>query len=223
MAVSEAAKHAEIALRHDGEARARRAERAAERQVHLAPLRVSELSTIYCDRYGAPLLPDDDSGRDDAFVMAQHLARLSGDQRRNIVLWMRSWAPWMDQPELDQLIEAVLAKPRRWRADPIGKKINLLDIDRTRLGITTIGSADVTKEQRAARRKARKREDMKQRRKSAGAKPRADYEASSLARSKPWIAEGISRRTWYRRRANPSGQSDPAADLRLQAPLEPSP
>jgi hypothetical protein len=32
------------------------------------------------------------------------------------------------------------------------------------------------------------------------AQPRAEYEAQSLARSKPWEAEGISRMTWYRRR-----------------------
>jgi hypothetical protein len=33
------------------------------------------------------------------------------------------------------------------------------------------------------------------------AEPRADYLARSTARAKPWLAEGISRSTWYRRRA----------------------
>ena len=33
------------------------------------------------------------------------------------------------------------------------------------------------------------------------AEPRAEYEGRSLARLKPWLAEGISRATWYRRRA----------------------
>ena len=32
------------------------------------------------------------------------------------------------------------------------------------------------------------------------AEPRSEYEARSLARRKPWVAEGISRATWYRRR-----------------------
>jgi hypothetical protein len=29
---------------------------------------------------------------------------------------------------------------------------------------------------------------------------RAEYEARSLSKRKPWVAEGISRRTWYRQR-----------------------
>jgi hypothetical protein len=32
------------------------------------------------------------------------------------------------------------------------------------------------------------------------AEPRRDYEARSIARLKPWLAQGISRATWYRRR-----------------------
>ncbi len=32
------------------------------------------------------------------------------------------------------------------------------------------------------------------------AEPRAEYEARSISRATPWIAEGISRSTWYRRR-----------------------
>jgi len=31
--------------------------------------------------------------------------------------------------------------------------------------------------------------------------PRAEYESQSLSRRRPWEAEGISRATWYRRRA----------------------
>ncbi len=38
------------------------------------------------------------------------------------------------------------------------------------------------------------------------AEPRAEYEARSLSRTAPWRAEGISRATWYRRRAYPQGR-----------------
>jgi len=31
------------------------------------------------------------------------------------------------------------------------------------------------------------------------AQPRAEYEAQSISRLKPWEAEGVSRATWYRR------------------------
>jgi hypothetical protein len=37
------------------------------------------------------------------------------------------------------------------------------------------------------------------------AEPRSQYEARSLARRKPWAAEGISRATWYRREARKRG------------------
>ena len=46
------------------------------------------------------------------------------------------------------------------------------------------------------------------------AEPRSQYEARSLARHKPWAAEGISRATWYRRNARmrdaETGEQDPA-------------
>jgi DNA-binding transcriptional ArsR family regulator len=41
--------------------------------------------------------------------------------------------------------------------------------------------------------------------------PRAEYLARSLSRRQPWVAEGISRRQWERRRKMPSATSAPAA------------
>jgi hypothetical protein len=38
------------------------------------------------------------------------------------------------------------------------------------------------------------------------AEPRCDYEARSIARLKPWLASGISRATWYRRRRSKGTQ-----------------
>lgn len=39
------------------------------------------------------------------------------------------------------------------------------------------------------------------------AEPRTEYEARSVERAQPWVALGISRRTWYRRcrAAQPNG------------------
>ena len=39
------------------------------------------------------------------------------------------------------------------------------------------------------------------------AEPRADYERRGMARSAPWETEGISRATWYRRRAQKNGSA----------------
>jgi len=55
---------------------------------------------------------------------------------------------------------------------------------------------------RGQAKRERDRERKMARRRAAGAVPRADYIAKNdLARTKPWEQEGISRRTWERRRA----------------------
>lgn len=202
MAPSRAARHAEIACRYDGEARARKAEKAAERRVHLAPFRVPEIARLLADRYGGPLLPDDDAGREDARIMADHLAFLTGDQRRNIIVCLRQRAPWMDQDELNRLIEKVVAKPLRYSAETLGKRFNLTRDERTRLKITTIRAAGQTTAEIEADRKSRERAAKLTKARKKGAKPRDVYEANSISRTKPWEAEGISRRTWYRRQAS---------------------
>ena len=43
------------------------------------------------------------------------------------------------------------------------------------------------------------------------AERRAEYEAASLARTRPWEAEGISKSTWYRRRQR-RRQAEPVID-----------
>ena len=170
----------------------------------MAALRCAELNRLWTDRYGA-VLPDDDAGKDDARIMAHHLALMSGDQRRRISSWIDSWAPWMSPDEVAALIGSVLAKPLRWRADTLGKRLNLTEANRSRLGITTIGAADMTNAERDAARMARKRKAKRQGRRDQGVKPRAEYEQQSLSRAKPWEAEGCSRATWYRRqRCGPS-------------------
>jgi hypothetical protein len=49
-------------------------------------------------------------------------------------------------------------------------------------------------------RREQRREVEAQRRRTAGVRSRAEYEAGSLAALKPWEGEGISRATWYRQR-----------------------
>ena len=58
---------------------------------------------------------------------------------------------------------------------------------------------DARRERRAERRR-RQAERQAERRRAAGAQPRAVYEGRSAERIKPWTIDGVSRRTWYRRR-----------------------
>jgi hypothetical protein len=171
-----------------------------------APLRVHELNLVFQDRYGrgdgAYILPDDDSGRDDAYVMCCHLANCPTNPLSIRHAWLRAHAPWMRAPERGSL----LAKPAlKWKADSLAERIGLTFEERQRLKIRTIGAVDLNKAERTARRRAADREAKMRNRRATGAIPRAAYLAQSAARQQPWKGEGISRRTWQRRRARQNG------------------
>jgi hypothetical protein len=175
---------------------ARKYARRKRRPVSLAALRIADLCRLFLARYGRTL-PDDDAGRADARIMAHHLARRSNAERR-IISWLELQAPWMKPPEIKALIAEVVNRPRKWRADTLGKCLNLTDVERHRLVITTIGAVDVDRAERIARRREKARQRDEQRRRARGAKPRAEYEASSINRTKPWQALRMSRASWYR-------------------------
>src|SRR5436190_11087124 len=110
-----AAKHAEIARRYE-------AKRRKRPPVSMAALRVAELRRLFRARYGAEL-PDDDAGRADARLMAHHLAHRIGDPARRIVSWLASAAPWLDENARADLAAAIVAKPLRYRADTLAKRL----------------------------------------------------------------------------------------------------
>lgn len=185
-------RHAEIARRY-------KAKQANKPRVSIAAVRIAELHRLFRHRYGRTL-PDDDAGRDDVQIMAHHLAQRPGDAKRRIRSYIELQAPWMPPADAAALIDSVVAKPIRWRADKLALRLQLTEAVRRHLGITTIGAIDMTKEERKLARKLRQRQRDRARRRAAGAKPRIEYEANSVNRTKPWIAAGISRRTWYRQR-----------------------
>ena len=113
------------------------------------------------------------------------------------------WAPWMDAGEALEFINRVNRAPdylRKPSASVLGEKLRLLNHEREALGIRTIKPVDLTDEQLAEQRKAKKRASDERRRRKAGKKPRETYLANALTRLKPWEAEGVSRRTWFRNR-----------------------
>jgi hypothetical protein len=105
------------------------------------------------------------------------------------------WCPWLN-PE----VAGILARPMRWNASHLGALLSVTPEERQRLGLTTIGSRGTTKEERKAESLRRRRKRQKAKRWASGMIPREQYEAQSLSRMKPWQREGISRRTWERRR-----------------------
>jgi len=182
------AKHHEIAVRY----------RYGKKP--MAILRCAHVDRWLNHVYG-DVLPDDDAGRADCRIMAHHLARRSGDPVIRIAGWIANRAPWMSETERGVLIAAVIAKPIKWKADTLGKLLGVTAALRTELKIYTIGACDQTSAERAACRKTGKRKAKREKRRDQGIMPRAEYLSASTEHKKPWLAEGISRRTWYRRQS----------------------
>jgi hypothetical protein len=168
--------------------------------MQLVGLRMRDLCILFRSRYGGmTLLPDDDAGRDDLFVAVNHLACLA-HPRKHIEDWLDTWAPWLTRAEQREVVGAALTNPQRWKADALAWRLRLTKEQRRMLGITTIGAIDESKALRAKRRRQKERERKERARRAKGIKPRAEYEKQAISAAKPWEAEGISRRTWYRRR-----------------------
>jgi hypothetical protein len=104
----------------------------------------------------------------------------------------------MAPSEVRSLTAEAIAKPRKWKADRLADRLNLYEVERSRLGITTIGAVDADRAQRLARRQDRARQRKEESRRAKGAKPRVEYEANSLSRNEPWKVLGMSRASWYR-------------------------
>lgn len=186
MEVSIKAKRAEIALRYKRRGRP-----------DISALRLRDLSELFARRYGHEW-PDTETARADLVVIAHHLAALPGDPRKRVLSWLKGKASWLSLKDADELLGDAIMKPRRWRADKLAWRLKLIEEDRKACRITTIGAIDLSRNQRAARRREAKRLAKEVKRRAAGAKPRAEYLAAARS-SKPWLALGMSRASWFRR------------------------
>ncbi len=119
-------------------------------------------------------------------------------------LWCDVWAPDVSVKLRRDGVEEARSGGRIDDADECARRLRLSYSERMLLGITTIGSYDVGKRERTRRYKARKRERDRERarrkRAARGVRPREEYLRDSLSATQPWKTEGISRRTWERRR-----------------------
>jgi hypothetical protein len=174
--------------------------------MQLVALRLNDLATLFRSRYRQTTLPDDDAGRDDLAIALNHLACLA-HPRGHITRWIGIWAPWLTVAETAEIVQPILANPKRWSADSLAWVLKVTKEERAMLGLTTIGAMGETKSSRTKRRQQRDRQRKANQRRIKGAITRKQYEEQSLARAKPWIVEGISRATWYRRRAIDTIQS----------------
>jgi hypothetical protein len=164
-------------------------------------LRIGELNKLFRWRYRGGAsdyeLPDDDSGREDLMILLHHYANSNPVQMANSI---KLRAPWMGVDEVRRVLDRVAAYPRQWRAETLGRALHVTKAEWLYLNLRTIAPVDMTRNERSQERKLRNRLRMHHKRRREGRKSRAEYESNSLSRTKPWLAEGISRRTWERRR-----------------------
>jgi hypothetical protein len=219
--------HAEIESRY---AESRRKALKKRGPPPMGLLRINELERIFTDRWGEHDLPDSPEGRDAIAILCNHCALLKDLGR--LYAFVAARARWMREGELAAIIERESGNAPGG-GPGLGWRLGLTIEDRTRLRIRTIRAIGVTDHQIKNLRKAADRERKADRRRADQAKPRADHEADSLARTKPWEALGLSRRTWYRRGRPSPGGTGPSAvpclavtadeHVPLASPSSPSP
>jgi hypothetical protein len=84
----------------------------------------------------------------------------------------------------------------------IGKRLGLTNVEREVLKLWPFRPIDKTDKELAEQAKTRERDRRARKRRAKGLRTREAYLAELASRPKPWIAEGISRRTWERRKLN---------------------
>lgn len=178
-------------------------QRAPRAQFSFTRLRINEIERLIDHRHG--VIPATDDADRYVWIVVQHMRELdASDLHGDLARWCARWAPEMPADEVEAIARRALRKAYRFTADELAIKLCVTDKERAALGLTTIGAIDRRKPQRELDRAQRKRERDKakaeRRRRKAGAVPRDEFEAKSLAQIKPWLADGVSKRTWERRR-----------------------
>jgi hypothetical protein len=163
--------------------------------------RIGDLNELFASRYGGNresyVFPNDDAGLEDLKILLHHYA-LNNPLAMTRIIRLR--APWLR--DASSLLPQIDAFPTRWRAGTLGRLLNLSGAEWRALRLRTIGPVDMTKMERVAYSQALARERKKAKRRAEGRLLREEWLArNSLSRTKPWVAEGVSRRTWERRRA----------------------
>lgn len=127
--------------------------KVGKRTRSMAAIRLAELTRWLEDTQGSGVqLEPSDRSIGIVRIFAHHMGGLPEAPRR-ISSWVATYAPWLAHIARERLISEVTSCPLKWSADKLAWKIRLTDDQRTRLKIRTIGAVDVTREQRAERRK----------------------------------------------------------------------
>ncbi|WP_441232620.1 hypothetical protein [Bradyrhizobium sp. 1200_D9_N1_1] len=185
--------------------------RKNHRQFSRARKRLRELERAISERHGC--VPATDDADLYLWPVANCFRVIAAERGKSTLahivdvfsLWCDRFAPSAGEQEIYALVEEALARPAKLIPDDIvGETFRFSYEERLRQKATTIGSYDVDragrKELAKLRKQQKQRLEKREKRRSNGAVPRAQYEANSLSQTQPWLADGICRRTWERRR-----------------------
>jgi hypothetical protein len=101
--------------------------------------RLGEVGRLLRDRYGGPVLPDDDAGREDLRELLL-LASMAFNGDRSMKNIVEVSAPWMIPEETKQFMDDVNHTPtylRKPSARILGERLRLTSEERRRLAIRT--------------------------------------------------------------------------------------
>ena len=167
-------------------------------------LRAGELQRLFRHRWGY-VLPDDQSGREDLWLLMLNasLATAEPDKKMNHVIDL--WAPWMGDEEREgyvRLLGGLDVYQRIQTGREIGNLLRLTNAERMKLKLWQFKPIDATDDELEAQRKARRSEDRRAKMRAKGVRSREAYLTELRSKPKPWEAEGVSQRTWQRRRVS---------------------
>jgi hypothetical protein len=183
-------------------------------------LRYGALLRLFRHRWGH-VLPDDDAGRDDLWLLVSNVSLAAAEPQKKMRHVIEMWAPWMCPTEREAYVRHVWSLDiyeRTQTALELGKRLGLTNVEREALKLWPFLPIDKSEKEIAEQSKVRERERRARKRRERGVPTREAYLAELASRPKPWIAEGISRRTWERRRKGTQGAS---ADQRSVSQGEP--
>jgi hypothetical protein len=165
-------------------------------------LRYGALLRLFRHRWGNELL-DDDAGRDDLWLLVTNVSLAAAEPEKKMRHVIEMWAPWMPAEERNAYVKHVWGLDiyeRTLTARELGKRLGLTNAEREALKLWQFLPIDKTDVELAEQAKVRERDRRARRRRERGVRTREAYLAELTSRPKPWIGEGISRRTWERRR-----------------------
>ena len=167
-------------------------------------LRYGDLIRLLRHRWG-PILPEDDSGWGDLWLLVSNVSLADKEPQKKMRHVIELWAPWMSPERVQDYIKLVWGldfHQRTQTGEEIGRLLGLTNAERQHLKLWRFMPIDATREEIEAQRKARRSENRRAKLRAKGVRSREAYLAELKSKPKPWEAEGLSQRTWQRRRVS---------------------